>query len=68
MYVLPFIDPGNALEGTSFATPIVAGRLAFGIHRLGHFSNMHDYIRMLNVANAPDINGPVTIDNQYITY
>ena len=71
MYLLPYIDPANALEGTSFATPVVSGRLAYDIAQQGHFSNMANYLRMMNVAKAPPVNGisdAVTQENQYITY
>ena len=70
MYQLDFIDPSTALHGSSFATPIVSGRLAFDIGQLGHHGSTDAYFRMMNVQNAATVmgNSEVTRQNMYITY
>ena len=69
-YQLPFINSLLALEGSSFATPVVSGKLAFNISRLGRRINIDDYVRMMQIVNAPSTSSrpPVTQANQYITY
>jgi len=68
-YKLPFFF--RTVEGTSYATPVVSGRLAWRINRLGHRTSNGEYMRQLNVLNAPASPTGVaqaTQGNQYITY
>jgi subtilisin family serine protease len=64
-FKLPFFI--RIVEGTSYATPVVSGRLALSISRSGHRAVLGEYIRQLNALNAPGVT-QVTQGNQYITY
>jgi hypothetical protein len=68
-FKLPFFN--QLVEGSSYATPVVAGKLAFSLTRLGH-SSIANYMRRMNVKNDADpAVSPVvdvTMHNQYITY
>ena len=67
MFFLPFIGQGRALEGSSFATPVVSGRLAFKIGTSTPPSTVADCLNRLGDVNRR--NGPpVTQSNQYIEY
>ena len=70
MYRLPFINSEFALEGSSFATPVVSGRLTFNIINMGHHSNTAEYLRLMHTAKAPHTSAmpEVTESNQYISY
>lgn len=67
-YKLPFL--GGLVHGSSYATPVVSGRLAYNLSVAGHHGSISDYMRQMRVVNAPT--GPgiqtVTQSNQYITY
>jgi subtilisin family serine protease len=67
-YKLPFFF--RAVDGTSYAAPVVSGRLAFKIARLGHHSSLDQYLSEMNVQRAPNAAGmlPASHANQYITY
>lgn len=69
-YRLPFIAEQRAIEGSSFATPVVAGRITFQIGAQGKRPGVSEYLSMMGgVISAPvrDV-GPVTVNNQYIVY
>jgi subtilisin family serine protease len=69
-YSLPFFRPGLTIEGSSFATPVVSGRLALQISRMGRRPNVPGYISLLSVLNPlpPLASLAVTQGNQYIRY
>ena len=69
-YQLPFINSLLALEGSSFATPVVSGKLSFYISKFGRRLNIDDYVRMMQVVSAPSTSTrpAVTQGNQYVTY
>jgi hypothetical protein len=66
VYQLPFINSLLGLEGTSFATPIITGKVGFQISRMGR-NSLGEYIRRMQPQNAPGTPA-VTQNNQYITY
>lgn len=69
-YQLPFINSLLALEGSSFATPVVSGKLAFDISKMGRRLTIDEYVSMMHVVNAPTTSSrpAVTQSNQYVTY
>jgi hypothetical protein len=70
-YRVPFIKEGFVLEGSSFATPVVSGRLTYNISRTGRHFTVSEYLNTMNVINAaqaPAAASNVSQGNQYITY
>jgi hypothetical protein len=66
-FLLPFIGQGRGLEGSSFATPVVSGRLAFKAIQGAPPSSVRDCLDRLGDVNTSG-GGPVTQANQYIEY
>jgi hypothetical protein len=67
-FLLPFIGQGRGLEGSSFATPVVSGRLAFKALQGAPPSSVRNCLDKLGDVNTSGGGGPVTQANQYIEY
>jgi hypothetical protein len=65
-FSLPFINSGYVLDGSSFATPVISGRLGYRILKDGPRSNTAAYMQLLQPQKTAT--GFVTWDGQYITY
>jgi hypothetical protein len=68
-YSVPFIDKRIPVSGSSFATPVVTGKLAFKLSGRPRIIGVPNYLNALgNVLNAPPAGSEVTMRNNYITY
>jgi hypothetical protein len=68
-YSVPFIDKRIPVSGSSFATPVVTGKLAFRLSGRDRIIGVHNYLNVMGgVINAPPGGGAVTMSNNYITY
>lgn len=68
LFVLPFFTQGLGISGSSFATPVVSGRMGFYILKDGPRQNVRDFLSPLNANHAPVQSGfgEVTFQNLYI--
>jgi hypothetical protein len=68
-YSIKFIDSAMPVSGSSFATPVVTGKLAFRLVGRERVMGVHNYLNVMGgVINAPPGGGAVTMNNNYITY
>lgn len=65
-FSLPFIKTNFLLDGSSFATPVISGQLAFRMMRSGRRSDAPAYVQLLQTSNVPD--HFLTWNGQYISY
>jgi hypothetical protein len=69
-YKVPFITNGFEIEGSSFATPVVAGRIGYRVSKAGPRSTVRHYLALLGNVNQGAVAafGRVTLDNMYFLY
>jgi hypothetical protein len=68
-YRLPFIRGTNVISGSSFATPVAAGRLTFKIAEVNPIPSIPTYLNLLGAVPAPTLPpGNVTRNNLFISY
>lgn len=65
-FTLPFINSARALDGSSFATPVISGELAYKILKNGGRTGTGAYMQLLQAKRIPK--DFLTWDGQYITY
>jgi subtilisin family serine protease len=68
-YSINFIDSSVPVSGSSFATPVVTGKLAFRLAGRARVMGVHNYLNVMGgVINAPPSGSAVTMKNNYIIY
>lgn len=68
-YSIPFIDNRIPVSGSSFATPVVSGKLAYRLSGRDRIIGVRNYLAVMGgVINAPPGGSQVTMNNNYITY
>ncbi len=68
-YTVPFIDQRIPVSGSSFATPVVSGKLAFRLNLAGRRFLVDEHLAVMgSVLNAPAASSNVTMHNRYINF
>jgi subtilisin family serine protease len=68
-YTVPFIDQRIPVSGSSFATPVVSGKLAFRLSLAGRRFFVNEHLAVMgSVLNAPAASSNVTMQNRYINF